>query len=36
VRLGAVDGRIRAVTHLDVDDGGIEAALEAAKEVLAG
>jgi threonine aldolase len=34
VRMGAVDGRIRAVTHLDVDDAGIEAALAAAKLVL--
>src|SRR5215213_2107951 len=26
VRMGAVDGRIRAVTHLDVDDAGIDTA----------
>jgi threonine aldolase len=36
VRMGAVDGRIRAVTHLDVDAAGIETALTAAKQVLAG
>ena len=34
VRMGAVDGRIRAVTHLDVDGAGIEAALSAAKQVV--
>ena len=31
VRMGAVDGRVRAVTHLDVDGGGIDAALAAAR-----
>ena len=36
VRMGAVDGRIRALTHLDVDDAGIEAALGAARAVLRG
>jgi len=34
VRMGAVDGRIRAVTHLDVDGAGIDAALAAAKQAL--
>jgi threonine aldolase len=34
VRMGSVDGRIRAVTHLDVDDAGIEAALAAAEQLL--
>jgi threonine aldolase len=29
------DGRVRAVTHLDVDREAIEAALEAAKALLA-
>ena len=36
VRMGSVGGRIRALTHLDVDAGGIETALTAAKQVLAG
>jgi threonine aldolase len=35
IRMGAVDGRIRAVTHLDVDAGGIDFALAAARRVLA-
>ena len=35
VRMGAVDGRVRAVTHLDVDAAGIEAALAAAKQLRA-
>ena len=34
VRMGAVAGRVRAVTHLDVDDAGIDAALTAARSVL--
>jgi threonine aldolase len=34
VRMGTVDGRVRAVTHLDVDDAGIDAALAAARAVL--
>jgi threonine aldolase len=34
VRMGSVGGRIRAVTHLDVDTGGIDAALGAARSVL--
>ena len=34
VRMGALDERtVRAVTHLDVDDAGIERAVEAAREV---
>jgi threonine aldolase len=33
VRMGAVAGRIRAVTHLDVDAAGIDAALAAARSV---
>lgn len=32
----AAGGRVRAVTHLDVDRAGVEAALAAAREVLAG
>ena len=28
------DGRVRAVTHLDVDRAGIDSALEAARDVL--
>src|SRR5215210_6593876 len=35
VRMGAVSGRVRAVTHLDVDAAGIDAALAAAGAVLA-
>jgi threonine aldolase len=35
VRMGAVAGRVRALTHLDVDDAGIDDALAAAKAVLA-
>jgi threonine aldolase len=35
VRMGAVGGRVRAVTHLDVDAAGIDAALAAARSVLA-
>ena len=31
---GTPDGRVRAVTHLDVDRGGVERALEAARELL--
>jgi hypothetical protein len=31
---GTPDGRVRAVTHLDVDRAGIDAALEAAKASL--
>jgi threonine aldolase len=35
VRLGSLDARrVRAVTHLDVDDAGVERALEAAKSVV--
>jgi threonine aldolase len=35
VRMGALDARrVRAVTHLDVDDGGIERALAAARAAL--
>jgi threonine aldolase len=35
VTMGALDGRrVRAVTHLDVDDAGIDRALEAAGEAL--
>ena len=30
IRVSVVAGRIRAVTHLDVDDAGIDAALAAA------
>jgi threonine aldolase len=37
VRMGALKpGLVRAVTHLDVDDAGIDRALEAARVVLAG
>ena len=37
VRMGALDARtVRAVTHLDVDAAGIDAALTAARAVLAG
>ena len=37
VRMGVMDGgRIRAVTHLDVDDAGIERALAAARNALQG
>jgi threonine aldolase len=37
VTMGALDARrVRAVTHLDVDDAGIERALVAAREALAG
>ena len=36
VRMGATaPDRVRAVTHLDVDDAGIDAALTAARAVLA-
>jgi threonine aldolase len=36
VRIGPVDGKtLRAVTHLDVAAGGIEAALQAVRAVLA-
>ena len=31
---GTPDGRVRAVTHLDVDRAGIDSALEAAKASL--
>jgi hypothetical protein len=31
---GTFDGRLRAVTHLDVDRAGIDEALEAAKAAL--
>jgi threonine aldolase len=35
VRMGSLDARrVRAVTHLDVDDAGIELALEAARNVV--
>jgi threonine aldolase len=35
VRMGALDARrVRAVTHLDVDDAGIERALAAARQAL--
>jgi threonine aldolase len=35
VRMGALDERtVRAVTHLDVDDGGIDRALEAARNAV--
>ncbi len=33
VRMGAVAGRVRAVTHLDVDRAGITTAIEAATDV---
>jgi threonine aldolase len=37
VTMGPLDARrVRAVTHLDVDDAGIEQALEAARDALAG
>jgi threonine aldolase len=37
VRMGALDDRrVRAVTHLDVDDAGVDRALEAARLVGAG
>jgi threonine aldolase len=37
VRVGAIGaGRIRAVTHLEVDDAGIDGALAAFREVLGG
>lgn len=37
VRIGAIDGtRLRAVTHLDVDDGDIETAIAAVRAVAAG
>jgi threonine aldolase len=37
VRMGALDARrVRAVTHLDVDDAGIDRALKAARAALAG
>jgi threonine aldolase len=37
VDMGALDARrVRAVTHLDVDRDGIERALDAAREVMAG
>jgi threonine aldolase len=36
VRMSEVAGRIRAVTHLDVDESGIERALATAAEVVAG
>jgi len=36
IRMSAVAGRIRAVTHLDVDEEGIEEAIEAARAVVAG
>lgn len=35
VRIGAIGGRLRAVTHLDVDDAGIDAAVAAVKAVAA-
>jgi hypothetical protein len=31
---GTPDGRVRAVTHLDVDRAGIDSALEAARGLL--
>lgn len=34
VRVHAIGGRVRAVTHLDVDDAGIDRALEVARGVL--
>jgi hypothetical protein len=35
--MGALDARrVRAVTHLDVDDAGIDRALKAARAALAG
>jgi threonine aldolase len=35
VRMGALDDRtVRAVTHLDVDDAGIERAFEAARSAV--
>ena len=36
VRIGAIDGRMRAVTHLDIDDGDIETAIAAVRAVAAG
>ncbi|MEQ8396251.1 GntG family PLP-dependent aldolase [Thalassobaculum sp.] len=36
VRISAIDGRLRAVTHLDVDDGDIETAIAAVRAVAAG
>ena len=37
VRMGALDARtVRAVTHLDIDDAGIERALSAARAVVGG
>jgi threonine aldolase len=35
VRMGSVAGRVRAVTHLDVDAAGVDDALTAARSVLA-
>ena len=34
VRISVVGDRIRAVTHLDIDDDGIARAIGAAKEVI--
>jgi threonine aldolase len=36
VRIGALGGRLRAVTHLDVDDADIETAIAAVRAVAAG
>ena len=37
VKMGPLDARtVRAVTHLDVDAGGIQRALAAARKALAG
>ena len=36
VRMTPLAGQVRAVTHLDVPEAGIDLALDAAREVLAG
>jgi threonine aldolase len=37
VTMGALDARrVRAVTHLDVDDAGVDRALEVARDALSG